>query len=105
MTELAGFLNQRDSVRWTLDRSPSGQVAFHASHPKSLAHQTWVFPQANYRDARAVDGQATISVQDGRIFVAAADGRKLSVVLNSRRDAGRSNADAIEAKRPMAIAC
>lgn len=53
MTELAEFLNQRDSVRWTVLRtSPplrtskgsSGGVILHASHPKTLAHQTWVFP-------------------------------------------------------------
>ncbi|MGA8539343.1 MAG: hypothetical protein WB566_07575 [Terriglobales bacterium] len=101
MTELAEFLNQRDSVRWTLLRSSSatspGKVTLRASHPKTLAHQTWAFPQEYYGDARLVGGKATIRVQDGMIFVDAGDSRQLSVELTLRRDLGQSKVERAEA--------
>lgn len=107
MTELAGFLNQRDSVRWTLMRASAGtsagtsfdKVTLRASHPKTLAHQTWAFPEEYYSDARVVGGKATIRVQDGTVFVAAGDGRELSVELSLRRNPRQSRAVTVEAKR------
>jgi len=104
MTELASFLNQRESVRWTLLRTSAGasgnstgKVELRASDPKTLAHQTWIFPQQYYGDARVVEGQATVRVQDGMILIAAGDGRKLIVELNSRR--GSTGVETVQAKR------
>ena len=99
MTALSGFLNQRESVQWTLLRSSPGKVTLSASHPKTLAHQTWVFSQEYYGDARVVEGKATIRTEDGMIFVAAGDGRELSIEFNLRHDPWRSRAEAVEAKR------
>ena len=99
MTELAGFLSQRDAVRWTLLRTDGGKVSLRASHPQTLAHQTWAFPQEYYGNARVVEGQAKVRVQDGMIFVVAGDGPQLRVEFGLRRDPGRSKAETIEAKR------
>jgi hypothetical protein len=99
MTKLAGFLTQRESVHWTLLRSSAGKVTLHASHPKTLDHQTWAFPQDYYKDVSVVEGHAAVHVQDGMIFIAAADGRQLTVELTQRRKAGRSKPEAVEAKR------
>lgn len=104
MTELAGFLNQRDTVRWSLLRSfsaiatsPSAtsgsKVTLQASQPKTLAHQTWVFSQDEYGDARVVEGQATVRVQDGMIFVVAGDSRQLSIEFSLRSDPPKPGAD------------
>jgi peptidoglycan/xylan/chitin deacetylase (PgdA/CDA1 family) len=98
MTELATFLNQREAVQWTLRRTSSGQVTLQASHPKTLAHQTWIFPQESYSNARVVKGNATILIQDGLILITAVDGRELSVELVAR-DQTHSKPVAIEAKR------
>ncbi len=101
MTELAGFLSQRDSVRWSLLRTSgslsSGRISLRASHAKTLDHQTWVFPQEYYGDARVIDGKATIRVEDGMIFVAAGDGRELRVELSQRSIP--AGVETIEAKK------
>src|SRR5579863_1064623 len=99
MTELAAFLSQRESVRWTLLRNSAGKVVLRASHPKTLAHQTWVFPQESYREAHVVEGQGAVRVQDGMIFIAAADGRQLKVELTPQPDGGKPKTEAVEAKR------
>lgn len=98
MTELARFLNERDSVRWTLLHSP-GKVTLRASHPNTLAHETWAFPQEYYGDARVVEGKATVRVEDGMFLVTAGDGRRLGVEFTPRRDPGHSTAETTEAKR------
>lgn len=99
MTELAGFLNQRALVRWTLLHKSDGTVTLRASHPKTLAHQTWTFPQEYYGDARVVEGKATVRVEDGMVIVAAGDSRELTAELTLRRDPWRSRAEGLEAKR------
>jgi hypothetical protein len=98
MTELSQFLTQRESVRWTLLQTSSGKAVLRASHPKGLAHETWVFPQQYYRDAKVVDGRATVRVQDGMIFIAADEGRQLQVEL-SRNSIAPPKTVAIEARR------
>jgi hypothetical protein len=99
MTELAGFLNRRALVRWTLMHKSDGKVTLLASHPKTLAHQTWTFPQEYYGAARVVEGNATVRVEDGMVIVAAGDGRQLTAELTLRRDPWRSRAEGLEAKR------
>ena len=99
MTELAGFLKQRDSVQWTLLRTSDDKVTLHASHPNTLAHQTWIFPQADYGDARVVKGNATVRVQDGMILLAAGDGRQLSVEFTKRHNPRNLKVETVEAKR------
>lgn len=99
MTELAGFLKHRESVHWTLLHDMAGKVTLHASDPKTLVHQTWVFPQDYYDNARVVEGHATVRMQDGMILVTAGDGRELSVELRVHHVPERSRAETVEAKR------
>lgn len=107
MTELAGFLTQRDAVRWSVLRSSSGTfggaasrtVTLRASHPKNLMHQTWIFPQDYYADARVVKGKAAVKTEDGMILIAAGEGRDLRVELTLRGEPGRARAETVEAKR------
>jgi len=98
MTELAGFLNQREAVQWSLVRTSADRVALRASHPKTLARQTWTFPEQSYGEPRVLKGKATVRVQDGNIFIDAGEGRDLTVEL-VQRDQGRSKPRVIEAKR------
>jgi peptidoglycan/xylan/chitin deacetylase (PgdA/CDA1 family) len=99
MTELARFLDQRESVEWTLLRNSGDKVTLRASHPKSLAHQSWAFPQAYYADARIVEGRGSVRVQDGLILLAAGDCQKLSVEFLSRRNPQGFKNETVEAKR------
>jgi hypothetical protein len=82
MPGLAAFLNDRDSVHWDLARVSGNKVILRASHPQSLAHQTWTFPQNVYSNPRVVEGDATVRVQDGMIFVDADEGHQLTVELS-----------------------
>jgi hypothetical protein len=97
MTELAAFLTQRDSVRWTVVHTQAGTVTLRASHPSSLAHQTWIFPQDGYHDARVVEGRATVRTQDNMIFVDAADERELTLEMSV--GSAHPKSQTIEAKR------
>jgi hypothetical protein len=97
MTDLAGFLTQRESVRWTLLRNSAGTATLRASHPKTLAHQTWVFPQAYYGNPRVVEGKATVRVEDGMIFIDAGDASQLRVELTQRGDPATARTETAEA--------
>lgn len=100
MTSLAGFLNQRESVEWTLVQTGQKKVILRATHPKSLAHQSWVFPQERYADARVLQGQATIRMEDGLILIAAGEGRSLAVEL-TQQNPGAAKVDVADAKHPV----
>jgi hypothetical protein len=95
MTDLANFLNQRQQVHWELIAGQAGKVILRASQSATLAHETWVFPQARYQDARVIEGQATVRVQDGLMFIVAADCHDLKVELTE----GPQTKSALEAKR------
>jgi hypothetical protein len=85
MTDLAQFLDRREAVEWALVGSPQSDVVrLRASDPQTLSHMTWVFPEANYRDVRLVDGKATVRKESGMIFVVAGDGRTLNLELSRR---------------------
>jgi hypothetical protein len=97
MTQLAQFLNQRESVRWSLLRGTGDGVLLRATDPKTLAHQTWMFPQNLYQNARVVQGKADIRTEDNMIFIDAKDGRQLTVEIS--RATAHPKTQAIEAKR------
>jgi len=99
MTDLAGFLNQREEVHWSLEGSSRGKVLLRASHPRSLAHQTWAFPGESYGNARVLEGKATIRDEDGMIYVVGTGGRELMVELNSEHQASPPTNGTIEAER------
>ena len=99
MTQLASFLNQRELVRWSARRTTSGSLVIEASHPQSLATQTWVFPVSRYTHPRILKGEASTRTQDGRLFVTATNGRELMVELQPSRDLPKGKSESIEAKR------
>jgi hypothetical protein len=99
MTELARFLNQRELVHWTSRGTSEGKVLLAASHPRTLADETWIFPERSYRDARVVEGKATVRMQDGMILIAAGDCPRISVELSPRDQTEHSHPEAIEAKQ------
>lgn len=79
MGKLAEFLNQREKVQWTLRRDHLSTVVMDASHPQSLAEQTWMFPASRYTHFRVLHGKAEIRQMDGFWFVTAEEGRHLVV--------------------------
>jgi len=99
MTGLAQFLNQRELVRWSTHRTGVGSMVIEATHPESLALQTWVFPAAKYRHPRVLEGEARIREQDDMIFVTASNGRELKIELQSRPTLPETKPKSIEAKR------
>jgi Polysaccharide deacetylase len=82
MTSLAEFLNTRKNVQWTLGRSEK-KFLLEASHPKSLVHQTWIFPDSQYRNLKVVQGSATIQQKDNLWLVTANDCKHLAVELDA----------------------
>lgn len=98
MTDLARFLNRREKVRWTLLREGANTVSLRALHPDSLAHETWVFPDQDYSQARVERGGASVRTQDGMLFITASDCKRLDVELSLRHATGQS-VSAVEAKR------
>lgn len=99
MTDLARFLNQRESVRWSVSGKTGGRVLLAASHPHTLAHQTWIFPEQSYRDVHVVEGKATIRIEDSMILIAAGNCQGLRVELVPRGQTRQPGSEAIEAKR------
>lgn len=81
MTGLAEFLNSRNEVNWTLGRVEN-KLMLQASHPKTLEHQTWIFPKSQYRNLHVVQGNATIQNRDDLWLVTAKDCKHLAVELD-----------------------
>ena len=81
MTGLADFLNSRTEVNWTLGRVEN-KLMLQASHPKTLEHQTWIFPKSQYRNLQVVQGSATIQNRDDLWLVTAKDCKHLAVELD-----------------------
>jgi hypothetical protein len=98
MSDLAGFMTQRDSVHWNLLRNRGGKFSLVASHAKTLAHQTWIFPQDHYGDAVIVAGHATVRTEDGMIVITANDCHELNVEL-APRSSNTPKVDTVKAQR------
>jgi hypothetical protein len=98
MTDLAEFLNQRDQVRWNVLDTGQEKIRLTASHPKTLNHQTWMFPQAYYRDPQVLAGKATVRAQDNNIFITAGDCKRLEVALRLL-EGGHPLPEAVQAER------
>jgi len=84
MTDLATFLTQRESVQWSFTRTRPDQFLLHGSSAKTLAHETWIFPQSSYQAARVVDGHAEVRLQDGMMLITANGGKELNVELTKQ---------------------
>ena len=60
MTRLGNFLNARNGVNWRSYRLADGSHLIQASHPTSLAEQTWVLPKSQYLRPVLYRGSAVI---------------------------------------------
>ncbi len=98
MSGLAEFLNRRKSVHWTVVKRDSTTLALHASDPKTLVDEAWVFPQEHYRDVRVTEGVATVRSEDGMIFVTAGNCRQLTIEVTHSREPKVLKAETLEAK-------
>lgn len=92
MSQIANFLNTRREVNWEIEKQ-NGHRFMKASHPKSLEHQAWMFPDDQYNEPRVTEGTADIHDQDGYWIVAARDCKHLNLRLTERQT-GNTNPQA-----------
>jgi len=92
MSQVAGFLNAREDVVWSLEQQ-DGRYLLKASHSTSLNHQAWMLPDSHYQEPRIIEGSADIHDQDGYWIVAAKDCKHLKLRFTERA-AGDTNPQA-----------
>lgn len=83
MTSLANFLNTRRAVHWTI-KTDNDNISLDASHPKTLDHQTWVFPKSHYSNLRVTRGKADIRAVDDEWFITAGDCARLQIKMEKQ---------------------
>jgi hypothetical protein len=88
MTSLAGFLTARRAVQWAIDVKEHNAF-LRASHPKTLEHETWIFPKSSYGALRVTQGKAEIRAVDDKWFITAGDCTHLQVRMEKQQPAGR----------------
>ena len=84
MSQVANFLNERQEVMWSIQHRGTNS-ALTASHPRTLEHEAWMFPDSKYSKPHVIKGSADIHDQDGYWIVAAKDCRNLNVALAERQ--------------------
>jgi len=92
MSQVANFLNARQQVTWSVKNLGSNSVLV-ASHPHTLEHQAWMFPDKQYGEPRVLEGSADIRDQDGYWIVAAKDCKILNLSI-AERQTGNTNPQA-----------
>jgi len=92
MSQIANFLNARQEVNWEIENE-NGQLLMKASHPTTLEHQAWMFPDDGYDQPRISEGTADVHDQDGYWIVAAKDCKHLKLRVTERQ-AGNTNPQA-----------
>jgi hypothetical protein len=84
MTNIANFMNTRKETNWSISEMPNRAVILEATHPKSLAHQTWVLSKTLYSQPRVIRGAADVRSADDSWWVTAKDCKLLRVQFNER---------------------
>jgi hypothetical protein len=92
MTQVANFMNARQQVSWNLEAQGS-ESQLVATHPSTLEHLAWMFPDTRYAQPNILKGAADIHDQDGYWIVAAKDCKLLKVGL-AERAVGNTNPQA-----------
>ncbi len=77
MTDLADFMDRRSQVSWQVKKEKKGKRTFVATHPSSLAQQTWLLPKSEYKKPRIKDGKAYVKESANNWLVIAKSGTKL----------------------------
>jgi Polysaccharide deacetylase len=83
MTELANFLNSRKLVQWKVSDA-GGLVTVEATHPQTLAHQTWRFPASRFSEPKIVQGTAKVVRDHDAWMIIAGDGKALRFETETR---------------------
>ena len=84
MSQVANFLNERQEVTWLIQVQGANSV-LSASHPRTLEHEAWIFPDSTYSQPQVIKGSADIHDQDGYWVVTARDCKNLNVSLTARQ--------------------
>ena len=84
MSHVANFLNERQEVTWSIQHRQRDSL-LSASHPRTLEHEAWMFPDSKYDKPRVLKGSADIHDQDGYWIVAASDCKNLNISLTERQ--------------------
>ncbi|MBI3772787.1 MAG: hypothetical protein HY272_08835 [Gammaproteobacteria bacterium] len=77
MTDLSNFLTSRRQVSWHVVEDAYGRIKFVATHPESLAKQTWLLPKNSYGKPYIQKGKAKVEEGDKNWVVIARSGREL----------------------------
>lgn len=77
MTDMARFLNGRELVQWQVEGQAEGKQVFVATHPTSLARQTWLLPKESYSRPEPREGKLAVREDADYWAVTAADGTKI----------------------------
>jgi hypothetical protein len=78
MAEVAAFLGERERVEWGVRRDAAGERLLHATHPTTLARQSWTVPAGAGAPA-VVEGKAELAHDGDRWIVRATGGTRLVV--------------------------
>lgn len=78
MPQIAGFLNSRNAVQWTV-RDTGGMATLDATAPSTLEHQTWRLPKRAFAEPLVVSGKAQVASGNDAWFVTAGPGTRLTV--------------------------
>lgn len=72
MTDIASFLSAREKVKWKITKSPSNktstEIMIEASHPDSLARQSWRLATDHYVQPKILKGTAEV-IRDGNAWL------------------------------------
>lgn len=77
MAKLARFNSRRMQVSWAVADLPDGRKRFEASHPTSLASQTWILPKAAFSRPSIEQGRAQVGDDSENWLVTATSGTTL----------------------------
>ena len=72
MTDIASFLSAREKVKWKITKPPSNktstEIRIEASHPDSLARQSWRLATDHYMQPKILKGTAEV-IRDGNAWL------------------------------------
>jgi hypothetical protein len=77
MSGMAEFLTTRQQVQWQITRPAGSETVIRATHPTSLAHQTWFLAKDAYERPHVLEGKATVEEDSQRWMVVGGEGTVL----------------------------
>jgi peptidoglycan/xylan/chitin deacetylase (PgdA/CDA1 family) len=84
MTQLGDYMNERKAVTWNVLATNNHSVLLEAQAPRTLEHQTWVFPKGQYSEPQIRQGTGTVHEQDDKWMITAGNCKQLAVEIGQR---------------------